>query len=91
MGLESRWRGRYRFDVYRLGWYGGLGARRLASFRPMVGLPQEQPECFKDHESLLVDCGTWAPSGDACHRPLIEIARASRCHLQAVYRLLTRI
>eukprot|EP00931_Biecheleriopsis_adriatica_P005993 TRINITY_DN107463_c0_g1_i1.p1 TRINITY_DN107463_c0_g1~~TRINITY_DN107463_c0_g1_i1.p1 ORF type:complete len:738 (+),score=113.50 TRINITY_DN107463_c0_g1_i1:35-2215(+) len=53
----------YRFDVYRLGWYAGSGARRLASFVPSAQLPQLQPECFKDNETLLVDCGTWAVSG----------------------------
>ena len=40
--------GRYRFDIYRLGWYRGLGARRLATLRPSAKLPQEQPECYKE-------------------------------------------
>eukprot|EP00913_Durusdinium_trenchii_P004166 g3859.t1 len=60
---------RYRFDIYRLGWYQGLGARLVATLRPFVQLPQEQPECYKelpcacDDETLLVDCGTWSRSG----------------------------
>jgi len=53
----------YRFDIYRLGWYNSLGARKVASFKPHVQLPQEQPECYKDDATLLVDCGTWAVSG----------------------------
>ena len=40
--------GRYRFDIYRLGWYNGLGARQVASFKPKVKLPQEQPDCHKE-------------------------------------------
>lgn len=53
----------YRFDIYRLGWYNGLGARQVATLKPVVQLPQEQPECHKDDATLLVDCGTWAVSG----------------------------
>src|SRR5262249_40085293 len=30
----------YRADIYRLGYYGGLGARKIASISPSVGLPQ---------------------------------------------------
>eukprot|EP00929_Paragymnodinium_shiwhaense_P063240 TRINITY_DN31603_c0_g5_i1.p1 TRINITY_DN31603_c0_g5~~TRINITY_DN31603_c0_g5_i1.p1 ORF type:complete len:746 (+),score=133.22 TRINITY_DN31603_c0_g5_i1:153-2390(+) len=52
----------YRIDIYRMGWYGGAGARKLASFKPSATLPQLQPECYKDDETLLVDCGTWAES-----------------------------
>jgi len=50
---------KYRIDVYRLGWYAGLGARRLGSFRPSVSLPQSQPPCYIDDAAALVDCGTW--------------------------------
>eukprot|EP00435_Cladocopium_sp_Y103_P041113 s1509_g11.t1 len=53
----------YRFDIYRLGWYNGLGARQIATLKPVVQLPQEQPECHKDDATLLVDCSTWAVSG----------------------------
>jgi len=40
--------GQYRFDIYRLGWYNGLGARQVATLKPVVQLPQEQPECHKE-------------------------------------------
>src|SRR5262245_59575590 len=30
---------KYRIDVYRMGWYGGNGARRVVSFRPTIPLP----------------------------------------------------
>jgi len=52
----------YRIDVYRLGYYGGKGARKVATFRPSVPLPQSQPECLTDPETRLYDCGNWAVS-----------------------------
>src|SRR5713101_7534897 len=33
----------YRIDIYRIGYYGGLGARKMATVRPVVALPQKQP------------------------------------------------
>jgi N,N-dimethylformamidase beta subunit-like protein/Big-like domain-containing protein len=53
---------RYRIDIYRTGWYGGLGARLLGSVRPSVSLPQRQLECAIDWSIRLYDCGTWAVS-----------------------------
>ena len=53
---------RYRVDVYRTGWYGGLGARLVGSVRPSVPLPQRQPECAIDWSIRLYDCGTWEVS-----------------------------
>jgi N,N-dimethylformamidase beta subunit-like, C-terminal len=52
----------YRIDVYRLGYYGGLGARQVASVKPAVPLPQSQPECLADDSVRLFDCGNWAAS-----------------------------
>ncbi len=52
----------YRVDIYRMGYYGGDGARRLATVRPSVPLPQEQPPCAIDWSVRLYDCGTWAVS-----------------------------
>ena len=53
---------KYRVDIFRLGWYQGLGARQLASVRPAVPLPQAQPECLTDPSVRLLDCGNWAVS-----------------------------
>ena len=36
----------YRLDIYRLGWYGGLGARMVTTVLPSAALPQSQPECI---------------------------------------------
>ncbi len=65
----------YRIDIYRMGYYGGMGARRVDSIEPSAALPQTQPDCL--HASIpvlaegggldtwpapLVDCGNWAVS-----------------------------
>lgn len=52
----------YRLDVYRLGYYGGLGARKVSTIQPSVSLPQSQPACLTDTVTHLVDCGNWAQS-----------------------------
>jgi len=52
----------YRLDVYRLGYYGGNGARLVATVQPSASLPQSQPSCLSDATTGLVDCGNWAES-----------------------------
>src|SRR5206468_12886216 len=52
----------YRLDIYRLGYYGGAGARKLATLTPSVGLPQNQPACLSDTTTGLIDCGNWSVS-----------------------------
>ena len=53
---------RYRIDIYRTGYYAGLGARLITTIRPAVSLPQRQPDCAVDYTVALYDCGTWAVS-----------------------------
>jgi hypothetical protein len=52
----------YTIDIYRLGYYGGNGARKIASISPSARLPQSQPACLTDSTTNLVDCGNWAIS-----------------------------
>ncbi|MFI2487801.1 DUF4082 domain-containing protein [Promicromonospora kroppenstedtii] len=52
----------YTVDIYRTGWYQGLGARKIDSVTPSATLPQNQPECAWDVTTELVDCGSWAVS-----------------------------
>ena len=52
----------YRLDIYRLGYYAGLGARKVATVNPSVSLPQSQPACLTDVATNLIDCGNWAAS-----------------------------
>jgi hypothetical protein len=54
--------GAYTIDIYRLGYYGGLGARKIASINPVVSLPQTQPACLTDSTTKLIDCGNWKVS-----------------------------
>ncbi len=53
----------YRFDIYRMGYYGGQGARKVATVSPSASLPQSQPACLNDATTGLIDCGNWAVSG----------------------------
>jgi len=52
----------YTMDIYRMGYYGGMGARKVASITPSAPLPQAQPACLVDDTTNLVDCGNWAVS-----------------------------
>jgi len=52
----------YRLDIYRLGYYGGQGARKVATAQPSVALPQTQPSCVFASDTRLVDCGNWSQS-----------------------------
>ena len=52
----------YRIDIYRMGYYGGMGARRVDTIEPSVKLPQHQPEGVRDNTTYLYDCGNWAVS-----------------------------
>jgi hypothetical protein len=52
----------YTINIYRIGYYGGNGARFIASVTPSVTLPQTQPACLSDSTTHLLDCGSWAVS-----------------------------
>jgi hypothetical protein len=52
----------YRIDIYRMGYYGGLGARKVATVEPSATLPQVQPTGIFDSGTQLLDCGNWAVS-----------------------------
>ncbi len=53
----------YRFDIYRMGYYGGRGARKVATVLPSATLPQSQPSCLNNAATGLIDCGNWGVSG----------------------------
>ena len=54
----------YHFDILRMGYYQGNGARLVAArLRPTATLPQTQPPCLTLTDSTgLIDCGNWAQS-----------------------------
>jgi methionine-rich copper-binding protein CopC len=54
--------GNYRLDIYRLGYYGGNGARYITTVRPFSTQPQNQPSPLRDSSTGMVDAGNWAIS-----------------------------
>ncbi len=52
----------YTIRIYRLGFYGGAGAREVKQLSPSATLPQRQPACASDPATEIYDCGTWAVS-----------------------------
>ena len=58
----------FRIDIYRLGYYGGAGARKIGSAVLTTDahtLAARQPDCHREDEGAevptqLVDCGNWA-------------------------------
>jgi hypothetical protein len=52
----------YKVEIFRIGYYGGDGARRIATVTPSATLPQTQPTCYSNTSTGLVDCGNWGIS-----------------------------
>ena len=52
----------YDVTIYRTGYYGGDGARKIADVTPSASLPQNQPNCLQDVATYLLDCGNWGVS-----------------------------
>src|SRR3954468_13318906 len=49
----------FTIDIYRLGYYGGMGARKVATINNVTG-GRSQPACLTNAATLLVDCGNWS-------------------------------
>nr|WP_246735346.1 DUF4082 domain-containing protein [Rhizobium binae] len=52
----------YRIDIYRMGYYGGLGARKVDSIEQQLTTAQIQPHPMVDMSLGLIDCGNWSVS-----------------------------
>jgi len=53
----------YHIDIYRLGYYGGKGARKITTIiQPTSAFSQIQPDCPFDSATGLIDCGNWNAS-----------------------------
>ncbi|MET3332220.1 MULTISPECIES: DUF4082 domain-containing protein [Bradyrhizobium] len=50
----------YHVDVYRLGYYGGDGARLVTSLQHQAGAAVVQPAALRDPSTGLVDAGNWS-------------------------------
>ncbi|MET1005384.1 MAG: DUF4082 domain-containing protein [Propionibacteriaceae bacterium] len=48
----------YRLDIYRMGYYGGRGARKITTVNP-TSYPTQPNSCLSNSTGL-VDCGNWA-------------------------------
>ena len=61
IGFKVESGGPFQIDVYRVGYYGGAGARLVAS---LGSFPRPtQPSCLTQSTTGLVDCGNWSVSG----------------------------
>jgi hypothetical protein len=49
----------YRIDIYRLGYYGGSGARKVDTIQRTLTSAQTQPNPLTDSATGLVDAGNW--------------------------------
>jgi len=52
----------YRIDIFRLGYYGGNGARLVTTINPNANLANNQPDPKVDYSLGLVDAGNWKVS-----------------------------
>ena len=52
----------YTVDIYRMGYYGGDGARKITSLTPNISVTRSQPACNVTSSTGLIDCGNWGVS-----------------------------
>ena len=52
----------FRIDVYRLGYYGGQGARKVATIPATSTTATNQQACQNQASTGLIDCGNWSTS-----------------------------
>ncbi|MDX1995676.1 MAG: malectin domain-containing carbohydrate-binding protein, partial [bacterium] len=52
----------YRIDIYRLGYYNGDGARKVATIDDADTTSTDQPACLTESSTGLIDCGNWSVS-----------------------------
>ncbi|HEY2641256.1 MAG TPA: DUF4082 domain-containing protein [Streptosporangiaceae bacterium] len=52
----------FSIDIYRMGYYGGDGARLVTSISANASVSEHQPACNTNTVTGLVDCGNWGIS-----------------------------
>ncbi|PYQ62580.1 MAG: hypothetical protein DMF58_01390, partial [Acidobacteria bacterium] len=52
----------YHIDIYRLGYYGGNGARKVATIANTSTTKTNQAACLSDDNTGILDCGNWSVS-----------------------------
>jgi len=70
----------YTIDIYRIGYYGGAGARRVVTGLSHTA-PLDQPACATDSSTGLIDCANWSVSG-TWNVPSTAVAGLYIAHLQ---------
>jgi Domain of unknown function (DUF4082)/Bacterial Ig-like domain/Calx-beta domain/Bacterial Ig domain/Purple acid Phosphatase, N-terminal domain len=50
----------YQLDIYRMGYYGGMGARHVATIPSSATTAPTQPACVTETSTGLIDCSNWA-------------------------------
>ncbi len=51
----------FTIDIYRMGYYGGMGARKVATVS-ISAVAKKQPACLTNAATGLIDCGNWTVS-----------------------------
>jgi hypothetical protein len=49
----------YQLQIYRMGYYGGMGARNVATIPSSQTTAPIQPACVTESSTGLIDCGNW--------------------------------
>ena len=70
----------YTIDIYRIGYYGGDGARFITSLTPNISVSQNQPTCQTNAATGLVDCGNWGTSA-SWNVPATAVSGVYTAHL----------
>jgi hypothetical protein len=52
----------YRIDIYRIGYYGGDGARLIHSITNPIVTDQDDVNCASNESTQIFDCGSWSVS-----------------------------
>jgi methionine-rich copper-binding protein CopC len=52
----------YHIDIYRLGYYGGMGARKVGTIPSSATIEKNQPNPLTNNTTGLVDAGNWTVS-----------------------------
>jgi hypothetical protein len=58
IGFKVESGGQFEIIIYRIGYYGGNGARRIATLGPFASI--NQPDCISNSLTGLIDCGNWS-------------------------------
>lgn len=54
----------YTIDIYRVGYYGGAGARKVTSLTGTFPAQNQTTACVTDVPTQIYDCGTWGVSAN---------------------------